>query len=272
LPVHFSAGRSLGSVRLVQNVASGSLNDKPFQAEYTAFGEMTFQGTATPDWLPFGFAGGLYDHDTKLVRFGARDYDPVIGRWTAKDPILWDGGDSNLYAYVGNDPVNFIDPTGLLEGVPEWLENFDNSGGLQALGDFFAGAASAASFGISDHIIDATGLGKYGSMCSTGRRIGEYSVYAIALGRLAYAGLAKAGATALRGTGNLQQAVAWRNGLKLAFRFPASLSRFGQTRMYTASQMLAKYGTAEAGIAAAGRTDLLSNVYAGAQLGYGALH
>jgi RHS repeat-associated protein len=31
---------------------------------------------------PFGFAGGLYDPDTKLTRFGARDYDASIGRWT----------------------------------------------------------------------------------------------------------------------------------------------------------------------------------------------
>ena len=35
-----------------------------------------------------------------LVRFGARDYDPTIGRWTAKDPIDFAGGDTNLYGYV----------------------------------------------------------------------------------------------------------------------------------------------------------------------------
>jgi len=41
-----------------------------------------------------------------LVRFGARDYDPSVGRWTSKDPILFDGGQANLYVYVNNDPVN----------------------------------------------------------------------------------------------------------------------------------------------------------------------
>nr|BFD67005.1 hypothetical protein HAGR004_20270 [Bdellovibrio sp. HAGR004] len=50
---------------------------------------------------------------TQLVRFGARDYDPEVGRWTSKDPILFNGGDTNLYGYVANDPVNFIDPMGL---------------------------------------------------------------------------------------------------------------------------------------------------------------
>ena len=43
---------------------------------------------------------------------GARDYNAATGRWTAKDPIGFAGGDPNLYRYVGNDPVNFIDPNG----------------------------------------------------------------------------------------------------------------------------------------------------------------
>jgi uncharacterized protein RhaS with RHS repeats len=47
------------------------------------------------------------------VRFGARDYDAYTGRWTAKDPIFFGGGDPNFFAYVGNDPVNHIDPIGL---------------------------------------------------------------------------------------------------------------------------------------------------------------
>jgi RHS repeat-associated protein len=65
-----------------------------------------------PGFQPFGFAGGLYDKDTGLVRFGARDYDAQTGRWTAKDPILFAGEDTNLYGYVLNDPVNFADANG----------------------------------------------------------------------------------------------------------------------------------------------------------------
>ena len=62
---------------------------------------------------PFGFGGGLFDMDTGLVRLGARDYDPVTGRWTTRDPVGIAGGDTNLYAYAFNDPINTADPLGL---------------------------------------------------------------------------------------------------------------------------------------------------------------
>ncbi len=65
-----------------------------------------------PGFQAFGFAGGIYDQDTKLVKFGARDYAGSTGRWLSKDPILFNGGDTNLYGYVLNDPVNFVDPSG----------------------------------------------------------------------------------------------------------------------------------------------------------------
>jgi len=61
----------------------------------------------------------LYDADTGLVRFGARDYDPAIGRWTAKDPIDFAGGDLNLFGYVKNDPVNLVDIFGLTVITPD---------------------------------------------------------------------------------------------------------------------------------------------------------
>ncbi len=47
------------------------------------------------------------------MRFGFRDYDPDIGRWYGKDPILFKGGDTDLYGYVVNDPINSVDPLGL---------------------------------------------------------------------------------------------------------------------------------------------------------------
>lgn len=65
-----------------------------------------------------GFSSrGIYDTDTGLVRFGARDYDPVAGRWTAKDPIRFEGQDPNLFRYVVADPVNGLDPDGTAAAI-----------------------------------------------------------------------------------------------------------------------------------------------------------
>ncbi len=99
----------LGSPRLVIDIADGAVVQR---MDYDTFGNVLSDSNL--GFQPFGFAGGIYDADTGLTSFGARDYDPEIGRWTAKDPILFDGGDSNLYGYVLGDPVNFVDPFGLL--------------------------------------------------------------------------------------------------------------------------------------------------------------
>lgn len=98
----------LGSPRVIVDVTTGAVVQR---IDFHTFGEVLQD--SNPGWQPFGFAGGLYDEHTGLVRFGARDYDPDAGRWTAKDPIGFDGGQVNLYVYVGNDPLNTIDPSGL---------------------------------------------------------------------------------------------------------------------------------------------------------------
>ena len=103
----------LGSVRLVVNAADGSVAQR---IDYDGFGNII--NDSNPGFQPFGFAGGIFDQHTKLTRFGARDYDAYSGRWTAKDPILFAGGDFNLYGYVANDPVNYIDPNGNIPIAP----------------------------------------------------------------------------------------------------------------------------------------------------------
>lgn len=96
-----------GSVRLVVDAATGEVRQR---IDYDALGR-TVRDTH-PGFQPFGFAGGLPDPDTGLVRFGARDYDPGTGRWTTPDPLGFRGGDTNLYAYAWLDPVNVVDPAG----------------------------------------------------------------------------------------------------------------------------------------------------------------
>jgi RHS repeat-associated protein len=97
----------LGSPRLVVDVATGAIAQR---MDYDEFGNVILD--TNPGFQPFGFAGGLYDRDTKLTRFGARDYDAETGRWTAKDPILFDDEATNLYGYVENDPINWVDDSG----------------------------------------------------------------------------------------------------------------------------------------------------------------
>ncbi len=112
----------LDSVRRVVNAESGAVIQ---QLDYDAFGNVLVD--TNPGWQPLGFAAGLYDPGARdpacvlaggrycgaLVRFGARDYDPEVGQWSARDPVLFGGGDANLYAYTGNDPVQRTDPSGL---------------------------------------------------------------------------------------------------------------------------------------------------------------
>jgi len=100
----------VGSLRVVAD-ASGSVVKS---IDYDSFGNIIGIGGTDPSFtVPFGFAGGLHDRDTGFVRFGYRDYDPDIGRWTAKDPVEFAGGDVDLYGYCLGDPVNLVDPYGL---------------------------------------------------------------------------------------------------------------------------------------------------------------
>lgn len=126
----------LGSIRLVVNTSSGAVVQR---MDYDEFGRVL--ADSNPGFQPFGFAGGIYDENTGLVRFGARDYDAEVGRWTSKDPILQKSDDSNLYGYASTDPVNYLDPEGKSsmpaiyppEGAPD--ERCNKARSCQALAD-----------------------------------------------------------------------------------------------------------------------------------------
>jgi len=96
----------VGSIRLVVNASTGQVAQELI---YDEFGRVLSDSSS--GFQPFGFAGGIFDSDTGFVRFGARDYDAQIGRWTSKDPSRFAGG-NNLYVYSWNDPVNYLDATG----------------------------------------------------------------------------------------------------------------------------------------------------------------
>ena len=131
----------LGSVRLVVNVATGAVAQ---QIDYDPWGKVL--SDSGEGFQPFGFAGGLYDPDTGLVRFGARDYDAETGVWTAKDPGGFSGG-QNLYGYAFGDPVNYVDVNGRLPvAVLAWA--------LPAAAGALSGAEMELASQITDRVLN----------------------------------------------------------------------------------------------------------------------
>ncbi len=152
----------LGSIRLVVNAQTGAVVQ---ELEYDTFGQVL--SDSNPGFQPFAFAGGLYDSDTRLTHFGAREYDAELGRWTSSDPIGFAGGDSNLYGYVVQDPVNLIDPSGLYGFGDLWSDakgtvfelddTFKRGAFGEYLSNYSAGALNTMSFGLSNRIAGVSG-------------------------------------------------------------------------------------------------------------------
>ncbi len=109
----------VGTLKAVTDTTNNIIKE----ISYDTYGNILYD--SNPNFkVPFGFAGGLYDSDTKLTRFGYRDYDAYTGKWTAKDPIDFGGGDSNLYGYVLGDPVGLFDANGLLSVSIVWNNRY----------------------------------------------------------------------------------------------------------------------------------------------------
>ena len=117
---HYDA---LGSVRGLSN-QKGNL-DAEF--DYDAFGnELKHKGDAKKN--VYRFSSKEFEDHAGLYFFGARYYDPEIGRWLTPDPLGFIDG-PNKYLYVANNPLNLVDPYGLLG---ERLNSFQT--GLDLLG------------------------------------------------------------------------------------------------------------------------------------------
>jgi len=135
--VYYLAQDQVGSLRAVYTALGAVVRTVEYDAWGVILDEDIAQGYEGLK-VPFGFAGGLHDRDTGLVLFGLRNYDPETGRWTSRDPIGLAGGDTDLYAYCANDPVNAVDPSGLCGiSAPAGTTLFGDSIG----GEFLNGAA-----------------------------------------------------------------------------------------------------------------------------------
>lgn len=96
---------ALGSTRALTNASGAVVN----RYDYTPYGQAT--QTATGFSNPYLFTGREQDANG-LMHYRARYYDAGMGRFISEDPLGLGGGDLNVYAYVGGDPLTYTDPTG----------------------------------------------------------------------------------------------------------------------------------------------------------------
>jgi RHS repeat-associated protein len=159
----------LGSTIAITD-SSGNIMNK---YAYDAYGKVVSQVEDPLVPNPFNYLGkyGVMDDGNGLLYMRARYYDPEVGRFINKDPIGFAGGDLNLYAYVGNNAINFIDPLGLkCCRKPFWERVGQNFGttnqiipGLLApwgLGMLTSGSMASAVGGIT---LGSWALGGFGS-------------------------------------------------------------------------------------------------------------
>jgi len=105
--VHFPAYDGNGNIAGLVSAASGAIT---VRYEYGPFAEPIRVSWPIAKAMPLRFSNKYLDEETGLYYYGYRYYDP--GRWLNRDPLGERGG-YNLYAFIGNNPINAIDPLGL---------------------------------------------------------------------------------------------------------------------------------------------------------------
>ena len=110
--------------------------------KYDTFGNIVEESGSFE--IPFRFAGGIWDADTKLIRFGVRDYNSLTGRWLSKEPLGF-GGARNFYVYAENDGVNYLDPNGLFDiGWGDYVETKNTDGTSSSSADLIQNNINAS--------------------------------------------------------------------------------------------------------------------------------
>ena len=108
------------NITAIADASSGILERyiyDPYGTATVLYANWTVRGGSPYGWN-YLHQGGRLDVDSNLYHFRHRDYSATLGRWTQTDPIGFEAGDLNLYRYVGNSPVNALDPDGKFELPP----------------------------------------------------------------------------------------------------------------------------------------------------------
>jgi len=160
-----------------------TMGDKPARGEVSQERGYVRDNAARevdPDLQPLRFAGGGYEIDIGLLESGMGGYGTEIDKWSIKHPILFDEGNTELYGYTLQSPVDLIHSLGLLTGtlggsirIPGWITWILERLGL--VGDDFMGQGGAA--GIAFQLTDKCGnfspdLGFYVSIAGEGGDFG----------------------------------------------------------------------------------------------------
>ncbi len=215
---------------------------------YDPFGNIISQSETIPQ--PFTFIGqyGVMTEPNGFYYMKARYYDPQVGRFISEDPIGFDGGDVNLYAYVGNNPIMGVDPWGR---CGQYLDTFTN---------WSAGLGDVLLLGAGPYIRQVIDVPEV-DRSSTAYTVGSYTSLAFGLARLTYAAAAK-GISLLASSGTV--ASVGRESLRSIFRLGIG-TNWRQPN-------LTGYISDAALRAAAGRTNPFVNAYGAGVTAAGAIN
>jgi RHS repeat-associated protein len=144
---HYLALDGLGSV--IASIRHDGVTTATYS--YDPWGAQTAtpqNGSAIQYYQLYGYTGGVTDPTTNLLHLGHRWYDPENGRFTQQDDIqsLADPSRANRYEYAGDNPINYLDPTGLNAFTDFFggLSSPQSCANLQKGTEFFVGVAATS--------------------------------------------------------------------------------------------------------------------------------